>query len=237
MVAFTPRRRRPSFSCPWEDFASARKRSSASRKMRSTRPVEVVPDSVAAAGPPWGAVAPGLRRLQATAASTRTRRTRRPARRLRVAWGVMRASSNHCTVRPSMTLPSPAPSPRPRPPFPLSPSFLTIAATALILAPAIALLPGLTAPTAAPPFYPHGHHAVLELYTRLAASGDQRLGPYSRFHFHHPGPALFYLSMPIYELSGESHEGLKLAALPLNPLSFAGLLPVARRLGCLAPAL
>ncbi len=133
-----------------------------------------------------------------------------------------------------MTLPSPAPSPRPRPRFHLSPSFLTIVGTALILAPAIALLPGLTAPTAAPPFYPHGDHAVLELYTRLAASGDQRLGPYSRFHFHHPGPALFYLSMPIYELSGESHEGLKLAALLLNALSVAGLLAVARRMGGLA---
>jgi len=112
--------------------------------------------------------------------------------------------------------------------------FVTIVGTALVLAPAIAFLPGLTAPRTAPDFYPHGDHAALELYTRLAASGDQRLGPYSRFHFHHPGPALFYLSLPVYELSGESHEGLKLAALLLNALSVAGLLAAALRLGGLA---
>jgi hypothetical protein len=45
---------------------------------------------------------------------------------------------------------------------------------------------------------------------------EQRLGPYSRFHFHHPGPALFYLSVPVYEATGKSHQGLKLAA-PLQP--------------------
>ena len=106
----------------------------------------------------------------------------------------------------------------------LSSFLLATVGAAVVLGPAIALLPGLTDPTEAPPFYPHGDHAVLELYTRLAASGDQRLGPYSRFHFHHPAPALFYLSMPVYELAGESHEGLKLAALLINALSVAGLL-------------
>ena len=116
----------------------------------------------------------------------------------------------------------------------LSSFLLATVGAAVVLGPAIALLPGLTDPTEAPPFYPHGDHAVLELYTRLAASGDQRLGPYSRFHFHHPGPALFYLSMPVYELAGESHEGLKLAALLINALSVAGLLGAARRLGGLA---
>jgi hypothetical protein len=37
-----------------------------------------------------------------------------------------------------------------------------------------------------------GDYAALELYTRLAAQGRQLLGPYSRFGFHHPGPAYFY---------------------------------------------
>src|SRR5258707_15575236 len=104
----------------------------------------------------------------------------------------------------------------------LTPAFLATVGAALVLAPAVALVPGIAASPQAPPFFPHGDHAVLEIYTRLAASGDQRLGPYSRFHFHHPGPALFYLSLPVYEAAGRSHEGLKLAALVVNGLSVSG---------------
>src|SRR5258708_38471524 len=111
----------------------------------------------------------------------------------------------------------------------LTPAFLATVGAALVLAPAVALVPGIAASPQAPPFFPHGDHAVLEIYTRLAASGDQRLGPYSRFHFHHPGPALFYLSLPVHEAAGRSHEGLKLAALVVNGLSVFGLLWLARR--------
>ena len=123
----------------------------------------------------------------------------------------------------------------------LPPFLLAAAGAAVILAPAMALVPGIASSPRAPAFFPHGDHAVLEIYTRLAASGDQRLGPYSRFHFHHPGPALFYLSVPVYEATGESHEGLKLAALLFNGLSVLGLLWLAQRLaglgGYLATAL
>jgi hypothetical protein len=111
----------------------------------------------------------------------------------------------------------------------LTPVFLATVGAAVVLAPALALVLGTAASPKAPPFFPHGDHAVLEIYTRLAASGDQRLGPYSRFHFHHPGPALFYLSLPVYEAAGRSHEGLKLAALVINSLSVFGLLWLARR--------
>jgi hypothetical protein len=123
----------------------------------------------------------------------------------------------------------------------LPPFLLAAAGAAVILAPAMALVPGIASSPRVPAFFPHGDHAVLEIYTRLAASGDQRLGPYSRFHFHHPGPALFYLSLPVYEATGESHEGLKLAALLFNCLSVLGLLWLAQRLaglgGYLATAL
>lgn len=112
----------------------------------------------------------------------------------------------------------------------LPPLLLAAAGAALLLAPAMALVPGMASPPRSPPFFPHGDHAVLEIYTRLAASGDQRLGPYSRFHFHHPGPALFYLSLPVYEATGRTHEGLKLAALLINGLSVLGMLWLARRL-------
>lgn len=73
-----------------------------------------------------------------------------------------------------------------------------------------------------------GDYAVLELYTRLAAQGRQLLGPYSRFGFHHPGPAYFYASVPLYVVSGERFTGILLTAALLGVLSIALLL---RRVG------
>jgi hypothetical protein len=73
-----------------------------------------------------------------------------------------------------------------------------------------------------------GDYAALELYTRLAAQGRQLLGPYSRFGFHHPGPAYFYASVPLYVLSGERFAGILLTAALINVVSIALLL---RRLG------
>jgi hypothetical protein len=54
------------------------------------------------------------------------------------------------------------------------------------------------------------------------------LGPYSRFGFHHPGPAYFYASVPLYVLSGERFTGILLTAALLGVLSIALLL---RRVG------
>jgi hypothetical protein len=73
-----------------------------------------------------------------------------------------------------------------------------------------------------------GDYAALELYTRLAAQGRQLLGPYSRFGFHHPGPAYFYASVPLYVLSGERFAGILLTAALINVVSIALVL---RRLG------
>jgi hypothetical protein len=73
-----------------------------------------------------------------------------------------------------------------------------------------------------------GDYAALELYTRLAAQGRQLLGPYSRFGFHHPGPAYFYASVPLYVLTGERFAGILLTAAVVNVLSIALML---RRLG------
>jgi len=69
-----------------------------------------------------------------------------------------------------------------------------------------------------------GDYAVLELYTRLAAQGQQLLGPYSRFGFHHPGPAYFYASLPLYLLTGERITGLLLTAALVNAVSIALML-------------
>ncbi len=86
--------------------------------------------------------------------------------------------------------------------------------------------------------YPHpdpyatGDYAKIELYTRLAAEGSQRLGTESRFHIHQPGPIFFYAAAPIYELMGESVRGMTVAALVWNLASLAGMVALA---GWLAP--
>ncbi len=62
---------------------------------------------------------------------------------------------------------------------------------------------------------PIGDHAGIELYTREALSQRQRVGPYSRFAFHHPGPAFFYLAAPLYRASGERYAGIEATAASL----------------------
>ncbi len=78
---------------------------------------------------------------------------------------------------------------------------------------------------------PVGDRAVLEMYTRLATEGAQLLGPYSRFHVHHPGPAFFYASAPLYALLGGRTEALPLAALAWNTAALALLLRYAGSAG------
>jgi hypothetical protein len=115
-----------------------------------------------------------------------------------------------------------------RPPDPVLARRLALVLTAALLLPTLLLLHrGEYARTVADPeLYPVGDHAVLELYTRLAAQGAQLLGPYSRFHFHHPGPALFYASVPLYWLAGENPVGLKITALVVNALCLYSVLRV-----------
>jgi hypothetical protein len=45
-------------------------------------------------------------------------------------------------------------------------------------------------------FWSYGDLAVIELSVRNALRGHPLLGPYSRFGWDHPGPALFYLLAP-----------------------------------------
>jgi uncharacterized membrane protein YvlD (DUF360 family) len=83
-----------------------------------------------------------------------------------------------------------------------------------------------------PPFEPYmtGDYAKIELYTRLAAEGSQRLGTESRFHIHHLGPAFFYFAAPIYYLFGATTKGMAVAALAWNLLFLVALLRGASRL-------
>ncbi len=58
--------------------------------------------------------------------------------------------------------------------------------------------------------------AVLELATRSTLRGHQLLGPYSRYGWHQPGPALFWWYAPSYWLSGERLSGLVVSAAVFN---------------------
>ncbi len=61
--------------------------------------------------------------------------------------------------------------------------------------------------------------AVAELYTLRASRGQQLVGSYSRFRFHHPGPAQFYFLAPFYRLLGNKHIALNIGAL-VSSLTF-----------------
>jgi hypothetical protein len=74
-----------------------------------------------------------------------------------------------------------------------------------------------------------GDMALLELYTRQASRTEALLGPYSRFQWNHPGPAMFYVFRPLYELSGGRFESLRMSALLLNLGCLAALLAIVRR--------
>jgi uncharacterized protein with PQ loop repeat len=96
-------------------------------------------------------------------------------------------------------------------------SGVALAAGALIAA-ALALS---AAVNALPAAWPTGDGAVIELYTLHATSFRQLLGPYSRFGFHHPGPAMFYVLAPFYAASGHATASLSVAALAVNLAALA----------------
>jgi hypothetical protein len=75
-----------------------------------------------------------------------------------------------------------------------------------------------------------GDGAALELGTLHAAAGTQLLGPYSRFGWNHPGPAFFYLALPIYELCDRRGSALNLFAFMCNAVVAILIVREARRL-------
>jgi len=77
-----------------------------------------------------------------------------------------------------------------------------------------------------------GDGAVLELRTLHAAHGRELLGPYSRFQWSHPGPAFFYLALPIYQLFHQRGPALNLFVLIANFAVATTLVLTARRLYC-----
>jgi hypothetical protein len=83
-------------------------------------------------------------------------------------------------------------------------------------------------------YRPSADRAIIELNVRDVFHVPPLLGPFSRFGWFHPGPALYYaLALP-YWLTGGSSASLAFAALFLNALAIVGILFIARRRGGLA---
>lgn len=80
--------------------------------------------------------------------------------------------------------------------------------------------------------------ALLEIYTRNAASGQQMLGAYSQYGWNHPGPLAFYTVLPFYLLGGHSQHALNGGALAINSVALFVMAWVTLRYGrgLLAPA-
>jgi hypothetical protein len=80
-----------------------------------------------------------------------------------------------------------------------------------------------------PRFTLYGDWAGLELAVRHVFRGDVLLGPYSRFHWNHPGPLFFYILAPFQWLVGSS-RALYAGTCCINAAAAAAI-PVALRIG------
>jgi hypothetical protein len=108
--------------------------------------------------------------------------------------------------------------------------WITASAIALAVASFIASAVSLAVRTGGA-YYPWADRALLELRVRDIGSHAELLGPYSRFHWFHPGPLLFYLLAPIYRLTGSNAISLGIGALAINAACVVGILVIARRRG------
>ena len=77
------------------------------------------------------------------------------------------------------------------------------------------------------PFDFYGDEAILESAVRHV--GEQLLGPYSRFGFHQPGPAYFYVQALFYRMPGASAAALFAGAYCINLGAALGCVLVVRR--------
>jgi len=97
-------------------------------------------------------------------------------------------------------------------------------AFALIVAAAVGTLGAVALTRAAETMFPLGDIAVIELYVRNALTGHLLVGPYSRFGWHHPGPAYFYLLAPFYAWASKTTASLAAGSVAIALASFALLM-------------
>lgn len=76
-----------------------------------------------------------------------------------------------------------------------------------------------------------GDDSLLEINIRDVGRHEVLLGPFSRFGWFHPGPALFYLMALPYRLFGRTSTGLVIGALCVNMAASGAIVGMARRRG------
>jgi hypothetical protein len=103
--------------------------------------------------------------------------------------------------------------------------FRWVEALALALLAALPVVPYLAVilRTGVPRFTLFGDFALLEQATRHAWHLDTFLGPYSRFHWHHPGPLFFYVVAPFSAAFGTTSTGLYVGTCLVNAASAAAM--------------
>lgn len=102
---------------------------------------------------------------------------------------------------------------------------------AFVLAGCVFLFVVLSIARRSSPTFPVADEAVIELSTLNALEGRQLLGPYSRYGWYHPGPALYYVLAPFYGSSGRRAVGLAAGALTLNLAVLAAMVWMLFRYG------
>jgi hypothetical protein len=80
-------------------------------------------------------------------------------------------------------------------------------------------------------YHPYADQGTIESLVRDVGHHWLLLGPFSRFGWFHPGPALYYLLAVPYRLTGSSSGSLAFAALCLNAGAVLGISLIARRRG------
>jgi hypothetical protein len=100
-----------------------------------------------------------------------------------------------------------------------------------IVVPSLAFVVGLVkvVTTYGRPYYHYGDQAILALRVGDAMRFHAEVGPYSRFGWSHPGPALFYLLAPVYSLSGNNPRSLLAGSLLINGVCIVATLMVVHR--------
>ena len=80
-------------------------------------------------------------------------------------------------------------------------------------------------------YHPYQDHAIIEWRTRDLFEHFPLVGPYSRFDWFHPGPALFAVLALPYHLAGATSGALAFSALVVNGAAVLATLLIARRRG------
>ena len=80
-------------------------------------------------------------------------------------------------------------------------------------------------------YHPYADQGTIESLVRDVGHHWLLLGPFSRFGWFHPGPALYYLLALPYRLTGSSSGSLAFAALCINGGAVLGITLIARRRG------